>query len=521
MSLPDELAGLLGAEAYPHPSETPTLIETHISWILLTGTFAYKLKKPVHFDFVDFSTLERRGHFCREELRCNRAFAPSLYLDVVAVVRDEQGRVRMGGDGEVLEWAVRMRQFPSHCQLDRRLAAGALEPGVLREFGASLAAVHAIAPSMRCGADELDVRVLDPMRDNFAALQALTGSVADHQHLAELRTRSEGDAQELQPLLESRLREGWIRECHGDLHLGNLVLLGESVVAFDCLEFNPDLRWIDPQSDVAFLYMDCLVRGRTDLGYAFLDGYLNVAGDYSGVRLLPFYALYRAMVRAKVAALRESQRAAEQTRQSAATPAPSARAYLAWMDSRLSRQAGALVLMCGLSGSGKSYLAERLAPRLPAVRLRSDVARKVAAGLAVDASAASSVGEGLYRSEVTAAVYDHLAEVAVELLRRGEHVIVDATFLDGERRRRFLALAETVGSQATVLWCDAPLAVLRKRVEARAAAGGAASDADLAVLESQRRKFQAPAEKVLRVDSGAEFDDRALAEIGRSLVRGR
>jgi uncharacterized protein len=520
MSLPDELAGLLDAEAYPHPCEPPTLIETHISWVLLTGAYAYKLKKPVRFDFVDFSTLERREHFCREELRCNRAFAPSLYLDVVAVTRDEQGRARMGGDGEVLEWAVRMRQFPSHCQLDRLLAAGALEAGVLRAFGGSLAAVHGSAPSLRCEVEELDARVLDPMRDNFETLRSLTRSADDHRHLAALRARTERDALALRPLLEKRLREGWMRECHGDLHLGNLVLLGESVVAFDCLEFNADLRWIDPQSDVAFLVMDCLVRGRADLGYAFLDGYLDVAGDYSGVRLLPFYTAYRAMVRAKVAALRESQRAAEPADRNGATPAPSARTYLTWTDSRLARPAGVLVLMCGLSGSGKSYLAERLVPRLPAVRLRSDVARKVSAGLAVGASAAAPVGEGLYRSEVTTAVYDHLAEVAGDLLRRGEHVIVDATFLDGERRRRFLALAESVGSHGTVLWCDAPLALLRQRVEARAAAGGTPSDAGLAVLESQRRGFRAPTGNVLRVDSGAEFDDEALAEICRSLLGG-
>lgn len=521
MSLPETLAGLLDPGAFPHASEPPTVVETHISWVLLTGSFAYKLKKPVRFDFVDFSTLERREHFCREELRCNRAFAPELYLDVVPVTRDDRGRARIQGGGDVVDWAVKMRQFASDQQLEALLEQDALDVEALRTFGNALAAVHQAAPARRCSATELDARVLSPVRDNFRVLASLPELERLRERLSALRAHSERDAETLRRWLVGRLEEGRIRECHGDLHFGNLVLLDGAVTAFDCLEFDPALRWIDPVSDVAFLFMDCLVRGRYDLGYAFLDGYLDVAGDYPGVRLLSFYADYRAMVRAKVTALREAQLGAEGPGESASNAAqkwPVCATYLAWCEARHARPPGRLVLMFGLSGSGKSHLAARLAPTLPAVRLRSDVARKALAGLDTRAPAAARVGEGLYREDVTAAVYDHLADVAGHLLASGEHVIVDATFLDAERRSRFAALAEALGSRATVMWCDAPVDVLQQRIEARAAAGGEASDADLAVLEAQRRRFRPPTQNAVRVDTAAAVDAALLGALRRSVL---
>jgi uncharacterized protein len=511
MSLPAALAGLLDAAAYPHRSTPPELIETHISWVVLTGTFAYKIKKPVHFDFVDFSTLARREHFCREELRCNRAFAPDLYLDVVPITRDADDSVRVDGEGETVEWAVRMRQFPRDRQLDALLSRGAVTIEAMQGFGAALARRHARAPAQVCAPEELERRVLQPVWDNFDALLAVPSMAAHGQLLARVRRRSADLAERLQPLLQQRLTGGWVRECHGDLHLGNLVQLEDSITAFDCLEFNPDLRWIDPYSDVAFLFMDCLVRGRDDLGHAFVDGYLDSSGDYVGARLLTFYAAYRAMVRAKVAALREAQADAVPAR-------PDALDYVRWAASRLERAPGMLVLMCGLSGSGKSYLAARLAPRLPAVRLRSDVARKTLAGLAPEVSAAAAVGEGLYTSERSDAVYAQLADLADDLLRAGEHVIVDATFLDAARRRRFLARAEALGRPGVVLWCDAPVALLRQRIIDRAAGGPQASDADLAVLARQQTQFEAPSGRVIRIDTSAPLSDQALASLGARIA---
>jgi len=511
MSLPQHLAGLLREQAYPHSCPAVELVETHISWVLLTGTYAYKVKKPVAFSFVDFSTLARRRHFCDEEVRCNRRFAPSLYLGVVPVTQSGEGRVTVGepdaaADGEVLEWAVCMRQFPAERQLDRLLDRDAVDGPMLARFGRRLADQHAGLPAREFAAAELAARILGPARQNFDDIEALAWTGAHGELLARARQGTEAQAERHRELFIRRLETGSIRECHGDLHLSNLVLLDDGVAAFDCLEFNPDLRWIDPFSDVAFLFMDCLVRQRSDLAYVFLGGYLDACGDYDGVRLLSFYAAYRSMVRAKVAALRREQADADDAR---ALEQRFAR-HAAWAAQWLNRPPGCLVLTCGLSGSGKSYLAERLAPRLPAVRLRSDVARKARAGLRPDQSARAAVGEGLYQAGHSEAVYDWLRKTAADLLQCGEHVLVDATFLDEERRARFLDVADAQGARGIILFCDAPADTLRDRVGARLEAGNDPSDADLDVLAQQQQYFRPPQARTVRVDTREPLDASAL-----------
>lgn len=517
MSLPEPLADLLEAEAYPHPCGALEVVETHISWVILTGEVAYKLKKPVRFSFVDFSTVERRAHFCREELRCNRRFAPTLYLDVVAVVRGAGSRLKVAASGaaaseEVVEWAVKMRQFPPQDQLDRLLARDQVTGGMLHGFGRTLAVQHQALPAERGDDEALEARVLGPAWENFDDLQALDRLARHRPLLRRARAGMERQVDRHRSLLLRRLQTGWLRECHGDLHLSNLVLLEDGVTAFDCLEFNPDLRWIDPQSDVAFLFMDCHVRGRVDLAYAFLDGYLDEAGDYEGATLLPFYAAYRSMVRAKVAALRR-----EQADASASGPLEERfRDHAAWTADWMERPTGQLVLMCGLSASGKSHLARRLVPRLGAIRLRSDVARKVLAGMGPRDRQPREVGAGLYGADTTRAVYDRLGEWAGDLLRSGEHVIVDATFIAPEQRAPFLTMAAGLGRQAVILHCDAPREVLEARLRARSSSGTDPSDASLAVLEHQARVFVPPRTHTLRVDTGEPLEPGDIeAVIGR------
>jgi aminoglycoside phosphotransferase family enzyme/predicted kinase len=520
MSLPAALSDLLNESAYPHPCSGIDVVETHISWVLLTGEFVYKIKKPVQFSFVDFSTLELRRHFCEEELRCNRRFAPSLYLGLVRITRRDGSLVMDGdsaaqGGGEAEEWAVKMRQFPPEAQLDRLLARSALTPRMLDDFGRTLALQHRELPSRRLDAADLEARVLAPVRDNFRDLENLDWLAGERDLLDRTRQASEALAEGLRGRLAQRLEAGETRECHGDLHLSNLVALEDGVCAFDCLEFDPDLRWIDPQSDVAFLFMDCLVRHRADLGYAFVDGYLGTSGDYAGATLLGFYAAYRAMVRAKVSALRRDQADAVDV------PALERKVieHIRWAGARLTGPPGRLVLMCGLSGSGKSFLARRLVPRLPALRLRSDVARKVRAGLAPEQPASAAVGEGLYAPERTEALYDWLARITTQLLRGGEHVIVDATFLDAGRRQAFFDAAARAQADAVIVLCDAPLDVLESRIRQRAEAGGDPSDADLEVLAHQRRQFELPEHDVLRIDTSEPLDDTGLTELAAALTR--
>jgi aminoglycoside phosphotransferase family enzyme/predicted kinase len=484
------------------------LIETHISWVLLTGEYAYKIKKPVDFGFLDFSTLQRRRHFCQEELRLNRRFAEMLYVDVVAITRD-RGAARIGGDGEVIEYAVRMRQFPSEMQLDRLLASGQMLSDELAQFGEELARVHAALP--QCDASSAfgtAAAVLAPVRENFAQIRQSRFAAISKDVVGELEAWSERAHAALAAVFEQRRRDGYVRECHGDLHLSNLVRLGDATRAFDCIEFSESLRWIDVISDAAFLVMDCAVRARSDLAFTFLDAYLERTGDYQGGALLGFYLVYRSMVRAKVAAL-QAQRTDD---------APLQQRFLAHLQfarDRALRPRAVVVLMCGLSGSGKSWIAQRLVQTLPGMRIRSDVERKRLADLSAQARTGSPVDSGLYSAQRTAALYDHLMGCAAALARGGERVIVDATFLTRTRRDAFRAAAAQAGAACVVVHCVAPRAVLEARIELRRAQQQDPSEATIEVLDAQTARYEAPDRgegALIGVDTSMPIDLIGLAD---------
>lgn len=507
MALPASLLGLMDADTYPHACERIELIETHISWVLLTGNFAYKLKKPVRFSFLDFSTLELREHFCREELRCNRAFAPDLYLAVTPIYQHTNGHIELGDDtgGTLLEWAVKMRQFKQADQLDRLLLNGEVTTNMLTGFGSELASLHAALPSLKDATRQTELRNCGPVTDNFDEIAATSLQSAYERLLTATREPSQKLGTRLLPLLEERARNGFVRECHGDLHLSNLALIDGKVTAFDCLEFNPNLRWIDTVSDMAFLFMDCHERGRSDLAYAFLDGYLDTSGDYMGTELLGYFAAYRSMVRAKVAALRWEQSQSEESERRFVN-------HTEWAKQWLTRPCGKLILMCGLSGAGKSTVAERLVPLLHAIRLRSDVARKSLAGLPSLAHTDSAPEGGLYQPGRSDEVFDYLLTVTETLLLDGENVIVDATFIERTRRLPFLALAERLNTIAHIIYCHAPAELLRERIRTRARSEADASEATLEVLDLQIDKFEPPdaAEPVIEFPTDTPLSDAAL-----------
>lgn len=529
MALPEHLQDLLDPESYPHACSNIELIETHISWVLLTGEFAYKLKKPIRFNFVDFSTLALRSHYCQEEVRCNRTFAPELYLGVAEVYRGSSGlRMMVDGagsplSGEYLEPAVRMRQFDPSLALDRLLERGELGEDALDDFGADLAQRHADLPVHNGTADEVPLRMFGPVEDNFEEIGTTDLALKYAPVVTTALASARRTAEALRPLFDARMLGGAVRECHGDLHLANLARIDHVVTAFDCLEFNENLRWIDTMSDVAFLFMDCHFRNERALAYRFLDGYLGQSGDYQGARLLPYFAAYRSVVRAKVAALRWVQSADAEGELRFA-------AHVRWADRWLARPPGRLLLTCGLSGSGKSYLASRLLARLPAVRLRSDVARKKLAGLGVLDASGSGIDSGLYESTRSDQTYEYLLETAGALILAGEHVIVDATFIEKARRDRFVALARGLGSRATILYCQAPQSVLESRVRSRAVAGTDPSEADVAVLHWQLERFEAPVpapapapataaeEPLLSVDTSVALDEARLRKLTESVL---
>ena len=500
-AFPNQLQALLRPQAYPHPVGAVELIETHISWVLLTGEFAYKIKRPVRYPFVDLRSSERRAFLCHEEVRLNRRFAPELYLDVWPIAL-QAGEACLGGEGAVIEHAVRMRQFAREDELDRLLAAGRIEPAALESFGSELARIHARLPAAEPAQlwgrpDALQALILDNAEQCARSGDALGEGVAVRALQAPLATTLERTAQRL----SERFASGRVRECHGDLHARNIVCFEGRLRAFDCLEFEPALRWLDLADEIAFLLADLEARQRPLHAWAFLNGYLGESGDYEACALLPLFKAHRALVRAKVAALvalqagaaNASGAEAQEPDASNARSTDTQREYRAYVEcARRSLECTrpTLVLMSGLSGSGKTWLAGHLAPRLRAVHLRSDIERKRMAGLPTSARADAVVAEALYMRKITAAVYARLEQSAADILAAGYGAIVDATFARRADRSRFRELAVRLGVRLCMVHCQASQEVLQARILERGRRGDDASDAGLSVLAWQQRHFE-------------------------------
>lgn len=499
--LPPLIEALCRPNAYPHPVAAVELHETHISWVLLAGDYAYKIKKPVDFGFLDFSTLARREHSCREELRLNRRLAPDLYLDVLPIA-GSPAAPRMGGAGPVLEYAVQMHRFGQDALYDHLADAGRLDAALLDPLADVLAKFHgAVArsgPDGRLGAPEC---VHAYARQNFEQIRPRLEVADDLDRLAVLEDWTERAGARLAPRMTQRQAEGAVRECHGDLHLGNIVLWRGRPTPFDCIEFNPELRWIDVISELAFLLMDLEVRGLAGPAWGLLNRYLQRTGDYGGVALLDYYRVYRALVRAKIACL-------------SAAPAVYRR-YLDYALSVIRPRAPLLAITHGVSGSGKSHLAARLAGPLTAIWLRSDVERKRLAGLPAEATSGSAWGEGLYTQDSSARTYRRLLELAAMVLAAGHSVLVDATFLRRADRAAQHDLARRSGAGFLILSLQAPPSLLRQRVQERQRGGGDASEADLAVLQRQwaiREPLDAAEmDCTLHIDPGQALDAAAIA----------
>lgn len=489
--------GLCRPEAWPAPAPTSfETIETHLSTVLLAGGWALKLKKPIALDFVDFSTPERRRHFCLEELRLNRRTAAAWYVDVLPVTGTLEAP-RLGGAGEPLDWALRMRRFDQALLLDRLAADGALTGAQVDALAQAVAAFHAALPaSPACWGDP--ATALRFARDN---LKALAAARIEPDAVAALAAWTDDRLAAIAPTLERRRAQGFVREGHGDLHLGNVAWLDGAPVPFDALEFDPALRHVDVLDDAAFTFMDLLDHGLPALAWRWLSGYLEHGGDYLGLPVLRWFAVYRALVRAKVAAIRAAQADASPAERAAALDAASRRTALG--HALASPPAPLLVLMTGVSGSGKSAIAAMLVEALGAVRVRSDVERKRLHGLAPTARVADTAS--LYGPAATRRTYARLADAARAALDGGVDAIVDAAFLRRDERDAMRALARSRGVRCIVVECTAPDAVLAQRLRARERANTDASDATVDVLALQQRVREplAADEVALVVDTDA------------------
>ena len=458
-----------------------TTIETHISFVLLAGDTAYKIKKALKLPFVDYSTLALRRHFCDEELRLNRRLAPGLYRDVVAI-SGTPDRPQLGQQGPVLEYAVRMRAFAQDALLSACLVRGDLPASRIDEFARLVAAFHDGVP--RAPADSAYGAPQHVLTDALENFEEIVPHVAPGQRalVDGLLAWTRASFARCDAAMAARHRAGRVRECHGDLHLGNAALVDGRVTVFDCIEFNPDLIWIDVIGEVAFTAMDLANRGRNDYAWRFVNAWLEATGDYGGVAVLRFHLVYRAMVRAKVRFLRAAQLAGADERARIRTEADG---YLALARRLAAALAPAIVVMHGASGAGKTTVAQALAETLPAIRLRTDVERKRLLGLRPGTATGSALDEGAYGAEATDRTYAHLCVQAATIVDAGYTALLDGAFLRRWQRDRVRALAAERKLPFVVVDVQAPDALLRQRVAARGREGADASEATLAVLERQ------------------------------------
>lgn len=480
---------LLDLACHEHEVESIDLIETHISYVLLAGAFAYKIKKAVDLGFLDFGTLEKRHFCCQEELRLNRRLAPRLYLDVVPITGTPQAP-RINGSGAAIEYAVKMARFPQQALLDQMLAAGVLSAAHIDAVAGEVASFHLDIAAMPVpdGFGTADA-IWQPMAENFVQIGSVAGERPECAPLAALQAWSEAEFSRCRADFTARRAEGRVRECHGDLHLGNMAWLDGRAVLFDCIEFNPNLRWIDVMSDAAFVAMDLHDRGRPDLAWRFLNTYLERTGDFGGLRVLPYYLVYRALVRAKVACI--DARQAGCSGEGADRAWRRAGNYLV-LAGRFCRPVRPWLLIThGYSGSGKTTATQFLLEQGGAIRLRSDVERKRLFGLAPEARSRSGLNQGLYAPEAHVLTYRRLADMARAALVAGFPVIVDAAFLKRAERDTFRTLAEESGAAFLILELLATPEVLRERVARRAQLARDASEATLDVLELQLRNSEA------------------------------
>jgi aminoglycoside phosphotransferase family enzyme/predicted kinase len=497
-------AGLLRSSAFPHPIGALRLRETNLAWVILTGQHAYKIKKSVTLSFVDQSTLDRRKALCKEELRLNRRLASDLYEGVVPITRDADG-LRVAGRGPTVEFAVKMKQFEASQELAALLARGAVDASELQALATRLADFHQNGQQAPRAAELQATRQLhDAVLGNLATLLCHLDSETQLPELGTLVDWIHDFLHEYQSILGKREQAGHIRECHGDLHAGNIVRWGGELVPFDSLEFEPALRWIDAMSDVAFLFMDLISHRRRDLAFDFLNAYLARGGDYDGVRLLRFYSIYRALVRAMVDEL-----AAENQSELRAEYLARCRGRLKTAVALLPAQPPCLIIMHGLSGSGKSTIGARLAEELGTVLIRSDVERK---------RLQRQTGTiQIHTVQFNQCTYAHLHACAETCLLGGMSVIVDAAFLEGPHRELFRTLAQRQGTPFLIVSCRTDVAVLEARITDRQQLGHDPSDADLNELHRQLKCFVPISE--VETDVLVEVDTMSTNAVPETLTR--
>lgn len=480
------LKNLQVVSLYDHPVTEFEVIETHVSWVLLTGEYAYKIKKPVNFDFLDFSTLSKRKFFCEIELQLGTFFSSELYLSVIPIYGSSQ-HPNLIGRGEIVEYALKMRQFSQSCLLTEYLKRNELNSNIIEQLAQLIANFHqktSIAPSKSLLGTPEEVHA--PVLQNFEQIRPLLKNPVAVKNLNQLKLWAQQQFIQKKIYFQNRKKNGFIRDCHGDLHLANIIFYQGKPLLFDRVEFNEEFRWIDTMADFAFLVMDLMEKKQIVLANQLLNNYLMHTQDYEGLVVFPYYLTYRAIVRAKISLFRLQQPGLSKAESKFIQE--EYEAFIRLAKSYTCIKPIYLIIMNGYSGSGKTMVAEQLAGQLGAIHIHSDVVRKRLFDLDLYAQTDTALNSGIYDLDATERTYEILRDLAHTVIRSGYGVIVDATCLLKKQRSLFFDLAKKHRVPFYIISCEADINLLRDRIRSRQIKGNQLSEARLDILEDQKNK---------------------------------
>lgn len=513
--IPALIEALLDPDIYPHRPHQVKLIQTHISYVILTGSYVLKIKKPVNLGFLDFTTLDKRRVYCEQELILNRRLSPEIYVDIVEIKKDGD-QFHIGGRGELVEVAVRMRELPQEKALSQLLERNGVTEDMMDDLAKIMANFHQSAETSPRIADfGTAENIFVSIDENFRQTERYVGITLSQRKYQALKRYSYRFL-ERRDLFEKRIEEGKIRDCHGDFHCQNVYFL-DKIYILDCIEFNERFRYIDVASDVAFLTMDLDLRGYRGFSNRILNTYLQFTGDYGLLAMLDFYKIYRAYVRGKVGSFELDIKGLLPQERMAIKKKAEKYFDLAYQYLK-KKETPFLIATTGIIGSGKSYISKELASRIDAVVLRSDAVRKKLLQLSPAKHMYEPFGEGIYSENTTVAVYDRLIREAENILGTGKVVIIDASFSKKWQRNKVVDLAEGRGYPYFFIYCYCHDNIIKERLRIRSEREHDISNGRPELFETYKVAYEPPDEvaptHIYKLDS-----ERGINQVIKSVKR--